>query len=277
MGKGSAIRRAILEMTGDVVIFQDADLEYNPEDYPRMLRPILENKAEVVFGSRFTGEERKVLYFWHTLTNRFLTLFSNMLNDTNFTDMETCYKAFTAASLRSMPLVSNRFGIEPEVAAKVARNGFRMFEVPINYNGRRYDEGKKITWRDGLAALWFIVKYRFSSNYCDAGKIDARRHRTGAEIQPVDVRCREAVAGVSRVAELGVGRGKSQPLHSRPQERPAHGLPTRLPDRIAGPLAALEARQDREARYDGKRGLRATARLRARQHRFPQCPRASRR
>ena len=170
-GKGAAIRRAVSEMTGDLAIFQDADLEYNPEDYGKLLKPILDGRADVVYGSRFIGEERKILYFWHTAGNRFLTLLANMLNDTNFTDMETGYKAFVADALKTIPLESNRFGIEPEITAKISLNRFRIYEVPINYNGRTYEEGKKIGWRDGLAALWFIVKYRFSSNYADPGKV----------------------------------------------------------------------------------------------------------
>lgn len=162
-GKGAAIRRAIELMTGDLAIFQDADLEYDPADYPRMLRPILDGRADVVFGSRFTSGERRVLFFWHCMANKFLTLLSNMLNDTNWTDMETCYKAFASSVLRSIPLTANRFGIEPEITAKVARNRYRMYEVPVSYHGRSYEDGKKIGWRDGIAALWFIVKFRFFS------------------------------------------------------------------------------------------------------------------
>jgi len=137
-GKGATLRRAIREMTGDIAVFQDADLEYDPADFNRLLRPILDGRADVVYGSRFLGEERKVLYFWHSIGNRLLTLFANMLNNLNLSDMETCYKAFVAARLRSIPLVSNRFGIEPEITAKVARNRLRVYEVPVTYNGRTY-------------------------------------------------------------------------------------------------------------------------------------------
>lgn len=206
MGKGAAIRRAISEMSGDLAIFQDADLEYDPNEYSKILAPILDGRAEVVFGSRFAGAERKVLLFWHTVVNKFLTLLSNMLNDTNWTDMETCYKAFTATALKSMPLFSNRFGIEPEITAKVALNRFRMFEVPINYNGRGYEEGKKINWKDGVAALWFIFKYRFSSKYCDPGKVTLDAIEQAPKFNRWMYESVKPWLG-KRVAELGCGRG----------------------------------------------------------------------
>ena len=160
-GKGAALRKGFSSVSGDIVVIQDADLEYDPAEYPDLMQPILANKADVVFGSRFLGGPHRVLLFWHSVGNRFLTTLSNMLTDLNLTDMETCYKVFRADILKKITLRENRFGFEPEFTAKVGKARFRIYEVPISYSGRDYSEGKKIGWKDGVAAIYFIFRYTF--------------------------------------------------------------------------------------------------------------------
>ena len=160
-GKGAAIRTAMERVEGEVVIIQDADLEYDPREFPKLLEPILDGRADVVYGSRFLGGPHRVLYFWHYVGNKALTLLSNILTNLNLSDMETCYKAFRTEVLKGVTIRSNRFEFEPEITMKIARHGYRIYETPISYRGRSYAEGKKIGWKDGVRTLWALIRYRF--------------------------------------------------------------------------------------------------------------------
>jgi SAM-dependent methyltransferase len=213
-GKGAAVRTAISRMTGDIALIQDSDLEYDPEDYPRVLKPIIDGRADAVFGSRFAASpERRVLLYWHSLGNRILTWWTNVLNDLNLTDMETCYKAVRADLLRGLRLRSDRFGIEPEITTRLAQWGARIYEVPISYHGRTYAEGKNIGWRDGLQALWLLFKFRFLSGAFTENHALATLESLGSSapiarwmLSPFD-----GAIG-DRVLEAGCGIGNLTPL-----------------------------------------------------------------
>jgi glycosyltransferase involved in cell wall biosynthesis len=160
-GKGGAVRTGLKHANGDVMLIQDADLEYDPRDYPALLRPIVERRSKVVYGSRFRGGPTKAMFFWHMVGNHFLTLVTNLLYDTTLSDMETCYKVFTREIANQLDLRATGWGFDPEITAQILRLGYRIYEVPISYNGREFEEGKKISWRDGLTVFWTLAKYRF--------------------------------------------------------------------------------------------------------------------
>ena len=213
-GKGAAIRAGIARMTGDVAVVQDSDLEYDPAEFPRLLKPILDDRADAVFGSRFASSpERRVLLYWHSLGNRLLTWFANVLNDLNLTDMETCYKAVRADLLKELRLRSERFGIEPEMTTRLAQAGARIYEVPISYHGRTYAEGKQIGWRDGLEAMWLLFKFRFVDTRFteDVGRINLETLATTPHIARWMLQQFDGALG-DRVLEAGSGIGNLTPL-----------------------------------------------------------------
>ncbi|MEO8383439.1 MAG: glycosyltransferase [Acidobacteriota bacterium] len=207
-GKGAAIRRGIDEALGDIVLIQDADLEYDPEEYPKLVQPILDGHADAVFGSRFEGYPRRVMLFWHRLGNNFLTFLSNATTNLDLTDMETCYKVFRRDVIQSIKLRSNRFGIEPEVTAKLAKRGYRIYEVPIAYYGRDYWEGKKINWKDGFAAIWTILRYGlFHDSSSEPRTFTQVRRRSRLRRYNQWVWDRIAPFVGQRVLEVGAGSG----------------------------------------------------------------------
>jgi SAM-dependent methyltransferase len=207
-GKGAAIRTGIQHVGGDITLIQDADLEYDPDEYPQLIAPIVAGQAEVVFGSRFLSGPHRVVFFWHAMGNRLLTLLSNLFTDLNLTDMETCYKVFRTDVLKRIRLVSDRFGIEPELTAKVARLGCRIYEVPISYHGREYWEGKKIGWKDGVVAVWTILRFGLFDDQVDASAAQTtlkRLHRARRYNEWVFGRLSRHLG--DRVLEVGSGRG----------------------------------------------------------------------
>ncbi len=208
MGKGAAIRRGIAEAAGDIVIIQDADLEYDPNEYPKLIKPIVDGHADVVFGSRFEGYPRRVMLYWHRLGNNLLTFLSNCTTNLDLTDMETCYKVFRREVIQSINLKSNRFGIEPEITAKVARRGYRIFEVPISYYGRDYWEGKKINWKDGFSAIWTIFRYGlFDDPSSEPATYKTLRRRGSLKRYNEWIWERVAPFVGQRVLEVGAGSG----------------------------------------------------------------------